>query len=155
MLRAHQLCSLSSHRPAQERASKRAEEAGASQESSTALQDAALCGILLSPSLLSKENDHFRPSFHQKIACGAPKNASSPCLTLVAGAARPESATPFQTIIPVSHEGESPSRARCSRSDDTFVHFLLLSARRSCARYPSTLPSKLGSILAYSLRRAR
>ena len=50
-----------------------------SQESSTALQDAALCGILLSPSLLSKENDHFCPSFHQKIACGAPKNASSPC----------------------------------------------------------------------------
>ena len=79
VLRAHQLCSLSSHRPAQERASKRAEEAGASQESSTALQDAALCGILLSPSLLSKENDHFCPSFHQKIACGAPKNASSPC----------------------------------------------------------------------------
>ncbi len=65
---SHQLCSLSSHRPAQERESKRAEEAGASQESSTALQDAALCGILLSPSLLSKENDHFRPSFHQKIA---------------------------------------------------------------------------------------
>ena len=74
MLRAHQLCSLSSHRPAQERASKRAEEAGASQESSTALQDAALCGILLSPSLLSKEIDHFRPSFHQKIACGAPNH---------------------------------------------------------------------------------
>ena len=28
----------------------------------------------------------------------------------MAGAARPESATPFQTIIPVSHEGASPSR---------------------------------------------
>ena len=62
------------------------------------------------PSLLSKENDHFCPSFHQKIACGAPKNASSPCLTLVAGAARPESATRFQTIIPVSHEGVSLTR---------------------------------------------
>ena len=83
-----------------------------SQESSTALQDAALCGILLSPSLLSKENGHFRPSFHKKIACGAPKNASSPCLTLVAGAARPESATRLVSIIPVSHEGVSPSRAR-------------------------------------------
>ena len=42
-------------------------------------------------------------SFHQKIACGAPKNASSPCLTLVAGAARPESATRLVSIIPVSY----------------------------------------------------
>ena len=112
VLRAHLLCSLSSHRPAQERESKRAEEAGASQESSTALQDAALCGIMLSPSLLSKEDDHLRPSFRKTIACGAPKNASSPCLTLVAGAARPESATPFQTIIPVSHEGVSLPRGK-------------------------------------------
>ena len=119
LLRAHQLCSLSSHRPVQERASKRAEEAGASQESSTALQDCSSVWNSASPPLLSKEIDHFRPSFHQKIACGAPKNASSPCLTLVVGAARPESATPFQTIIPVSHEGESPSRVR-----QGFAHFL-------------------------------
>ena len=64
-----------------------------------------------SPPLLSKEIDHFRPSFHQKIACGAPKNASSPCLTLVAGAARPESATRLVSIIPVSCEGVSLTRA--------------------------------------------
>jgi hypothetical protein len=86
------------------------------------LQDAALCGILLSPSLLSKENDHLCPSFHQKIACGAPKNASSPCHTLVAGAARPESATRLVSIIPVSHEGVSLPRGaavgREARTDD-------------------------------------
>ena len=38
------------------------------------MQDAALCGILIPPSLLSKENGHFRPSSHQKIACGAPES---------------------------------------------------------------------------------
>ena len=48
------------------------------------------------------KNDHFCPSFHQKIACGAHKNASPPAFTLVVGAARPESATRLVSIIPVS-----------------------------------------------------
>ena len=56
---------------------------------------------------------------------------------------------------PYIHAQSTHGSSRCSRADDTFVHFLLLSARSSYARSPSTLASRLGSILAYSLRCAR
>jgi len=52
----------------------------------------------------------FAPPFTKKSPAARLKMRLPPALTLVVGAARPESATHVVTIIPVSHEGVSPSR---------------------------------------------
>ncbi len=53
----------------------------------------------------------FAPPFTKKSPAARLKMRLPPALTLVVGAARPESATHVVPIIPVSHEGVSPSRA--------------------------------------------
>ena len=62
------------------------------------------------------------PHFTKKSPAARLKMRPPPALTLVAGAARPESATHVVSIIPVSHEGVSlPRVARptpCAASAD-------------------------------------
>ena len=52
----------------------------------------------------------FAPPFTKKSPAARLKMRLPPALTLVVGAARPESATHVVTIIPVSHEGVSLTR---------------------------------------------
>ena len=52
----------------------------------------------------------FAPTFTKKSPAARLKMRLPPALTLVVGAARPESATRFETIIPVSHERVSLTR---------------------------------------------
>ena len=53
----------------------------------------------------------FAPPFTKKSPAARLKMRLPPALTLVVGAARPESATHVVPIIPVSHEGVSLPRA--------------------------------------------
>ena len=52
----------------------------------------------------------FAPPFAKKSPAARLKMRLPPALTLVVGAARPESATHVVPIIPVSHEGVSLTR---------------------------------------------
>ena len=52
----------------------------------------------------------FAPPFTKKSPAARLKMRLPPALTLVVGAARPESATRLVSIIPVSHEGVSLTR---------------------------------------------
>ena len=57
----------------------------------------------------------FAPPFTKKSPAARLKMRLPPALTLVVGAARPESATRLVSIIPVSHEGVSLTRVKSVR----------------------------------------
>ena len=67
----------------------------------------------------------FAPPFTKKSPAARLKMRLPPALTLVVGAARPESATRFETIIPVSHEGVSLTRARVMSRVRVCAHCVL------------------------------
>ena len=62
------------------------------------------------PHFYQRKMTIFAPPFTKKSPAARLKMRLPPALTLVVGAARPESATHVVTIIPVSHEGVSLTR---------------------------------------------
>ena len=121
MLRAHQLCSLSSHRPAQERASKRIRE----QRKQELRRRAALrCRMQLCvefcfpPHFHQRKMTIFAPPFTKKSPAARLK-MRLPCPYLGGGRC---AATRFETIIHVSHEGVSLPRACASASTSGQLH---------------------------------
>ena len=63
------------------------------------------------PHFYQRKMTIFAPHFTKKSPAARLKMRLPPALTLVVGAARPESATRLVSIIPVSHEGVSLTRA--------------------------------------------
>ena len=62
------------------------------------------------PHFYQRKMTIFAPPFTKKSPAARLKMRLPPALTLVVGAARPESATRLVSIIPVSHEGVSLTR---------------------------------------------
>ena len=63
----------------------------------------------------------FAPPFTKKSPAARLKMRLPPAVTLVVGAARPESATRLVSIIPVSHEGVSLTRDRMCENQPNYT----------------------------------